>query len=116
MNKNNENQDFILFEGDLLTPAEALERLEAAQQVVSSLTARLGMATDLAESYQKTIGHKEGIIDRLIIDMRDNARALARCAGEPHKGKNEAILAVIYRLLSAEMGRGDDPYMDDVPF
>jgi len=116
MRENQFDQQEFLFMGEWLTGEELLERLSAAQEVVSGLTARLGMANDIAISLNEDVNHKQGIIERLVVDMRDNARDLARCAGATHREKNEAILAVIYRLLSAEYASKRKPYSDDVPF
>jgi len=49
----------------------------------------------------------------------DLVRDLARCGGYDHKGKNEAILAVISRLMAIHSNyapRGTMPDNDDVPW
>jgi len=116
MNDWNDDIKEYLFMGEWLSGQELLDRLDAAQLVVQSLTARLDTANDTIAMQKVVLDNRQGIIDRLIVDMRDLARDLARVAGETHREKNEAILAVIYRLLSAEMGRRLTQGMDDVPF
>jgi len=49
----------------------------------------------------------------------DLVQDLARCGGYDHKSKNEAILAVISRLMAIHSDyatRGDGNYPEDVPF
>jgi len=116
MRENQFDQQEFLFMGEWLTGEELLERLDAAQQVVSGLTTRLDAAHDIIAMQKTALDYKEGTIDRLIVDMRDLARDLARTAGDTHREKNEAMLGVIYRLLSAEMGRRITQGMDDLPF
>jgi len=108
--------DTIDWYGEKLNIFQLLDRLDAAQQVTQGLTAKVELRDRTIAEKNTAIQHLEGVRDRLIDDMRDLARDLARVAGDTHREKNEAILAVIYRLLSAEMGRKHRPYMDDVPF
>jgi ATP/maltotriose-dependent transcriptional regulator MalT len=116
MNDYDNDDKEYLFIGEWLSGLELVDRLLAAQMVVESLTKQVDRAKDVIVMQKTALEHKEGIIDRLIVDMRDLARDLARVAGDTHREKNEAILAVIYRLLSAEMGRRLTQQMDDVPF
>jgi len=112
---NNYDKEY-LFMGEWLTGEQLIERLDAAQQVVFSLQSKIDLKAQIIAEKNVAISHLEGVRDRLIDDMRDLARDLARMAGATHREKNEAILAVIYRLLSAEMGRKHKPYSDDLPF
>jgi len=116
MNDWNEDLKEYLFMGEWLSGQELLDRLDAAQIVAQGLTAKVELRDQTIAEKNTAIKHLEGVRDRLIIDMRDLARDLARVAGDTHREKNEAILAVIYRLLSAEMGRRLTQGMDDVPF
>jgi len=116
MRENQFDQQEFLFMGEWLTGEQLLERLDAAQMVVASLTRQLDELRDVIAMQKTALEHKQGIIDRLIVDMRDLARDLARTAGDTHREKNEAMLGVIYRLLSAEMGRRITQGMDDLPF
>lgn len=116
MNEFYDDEPLYLFEGETLTGWGLHERLLAAQQVVSGLTVRLNEAHDSIAHQKMALEHRQGIIDRLVDDMRDLARDLARVAGDTHREKNEAILAVIYRLLSAEPPKRHYPDIDDLPF
>jgi len=94
----------------------ALERLEAARVVVAGLEARLRLGGEVRESLQATIDERDGYIHRLVRLHIDLAADLAKTGSYDHRGKNEAILAVIARLLAYGNNPGFVPAMDDLPF
>jgi len=116
MNSVNGKQDVIFFEGEYLNIFECEERLKAAQQVASGLTARIGMANDIIESYKETVADRDKVLMAYQRSMRAWALRLAHAGEYDHKGKNEVLLRVIADLLAtANRNFSDDP-TNDVPF
>jgi len=88
------------FVGELLNGEELLERLAAAQDVVQSLNTKIRLGERLMQTYKATVDERDGYINRLVRLHIDLAAELARVGSYDHRAKNEAILAVIARLLA----------------
>lgn len=101
---------------EILELEDALERLAGAHIVVDSLTARLNLAEKVIVTLKNTIMDRDATLSRIQIAMIDMAQDLARAGSYDHRGKNEAILGVIARLLAHGNGRDSFTVFDDVPF
>lgn len=108
----------VLFNGEFLTPAEAQERLEAAQEVSRGLQARIALANSIIESYKDTVADRDRVLMAMQRAMRAWAQRLARAGEYDHKGKNEVLLRVVADLLAtAERNfSADFSDNDDIPF
>jgi len=108
----------VLFNGEFLTPAEAQERLENAQQVVQAQQARITLANSVIESYQETVRDRDAVLAAMQRSMNQWAQRLARAGEYDHKGKNEVLLRVIADLLATAARNFSEqfPPDDQIPF
>lgn len=104
---------------DELTADQLLERLQGAKLVAESQQRAIKALTEETERLRQTIDVQTGGMQRQNAALRDMAQDLASAGSYGHKGKNEVILAVIYRLLARgnELVDAMPPVdMDDIPF
>lgn len=116
MSENKGSEERFAFVNDMLTGEELLERLAAAQDVVSSLTARFNLAQDVIESLREEIDDRNEIIKSWQDFMQRISRNLARAGGYAHKEKNEVLLQAIADLLTTSLTNTKYSQMDDIPW
>lgn len=104
---------------DELTAEQLFERLQGAKLVTENQRAQIeALRLELAEK-DGEIFHLHKSSARLSRAMIDMAADLARAGSYDHKSKNEAILAVVYRLLARGnmvMWQPVPEDMDDITF
>jgi len=122
MNNDKNTSERFEFVGELLNGEELLERLAAAQEVVSALTRRVQTLDDaLKLAVQQSLERDKGEAEFYEFTARC-ASDLAQAGAYAHREKNEVILSVIYSLLNRriyvrkERGYFASLHEDDVPF
>jgi len=104
---------------DELTPEQLYERLQGAKLVSANQAAQITLLKEIAESLREQVLREKREMDTVLTSCRDIARNLALHGSDDHKGKNEAILRTVARLLTLEWHYSDltkIPDNDDIPF
>lgn len=116
MSENPGNNERFEFVKEMLTGEELLERLAAAQDVVSGLTTRFFLAQDVIQSLREDIAKRDVLINDWQNFMQRISRNLARAGSYAHKEKNEQILQAIADLMTVSLQTPHFGSMDDIPF
>lgn len=104
---------------DELSAAQLYERLQGAKLVTANLEAQISLLKDVAESLREQVLRDKREMDTVLRSCRDIARHLSLCGSDDHKGKNEAILRTVARLLTLEWNYSEPifrPAKDEIPF
>lgn len=116
MSENKGSAERFDYINEMLTGEELLERLAAAQEVVSGLQARVNLGNTVIESYKNTLAERDRDIASLQGFMVRISRKLAAAGGYAHKEKNEVLLSVVADLLTSGIRTFGGSDMDDLPF
>jgi len=104
---------------DELSNGQLYERLQGAKLVAANQAAQIALLKEIAESLRDEVLRNKREMDTVTGSCLDIARQLAYHGSDDHKGKNEALLRAIARLMNLQWQYSDAAKprdMDDIPF